>query len=61
LHGIALNVSTPLDYDRLIHPCGLTGRGITSMEAETGGTVTIDDVKPVLIEELTTWLSTSIS
>jgi lipoate-protein ligase B len=52
LHGIALNVSTALDYDRLINPCGLTDRGITSISQETGGHVTIDRVKPVLIEEL---------
>jgi lipoate-protein ligase B len=52
LHGIALNVSTPLDYDRLINPCGLTERGITSIARETGRDVTIDEVKPVLIEEL---------
>ncbi|HUN28491.1 MAG TPA: lipoyl(octanoyl) transferase LipB [Alphaproteobacteria bacterium] len=52
LHGIALNVSTPLDYDRLINPCGLTDRGITSISHETGDHVTIDEVKPVLIKEL---------
>jgi len=52
LHGIALNVSTALDYDRLINPCGLLDRGITSMSHELGRDVTIDDVKPVLIEEL---------
>ncbi len=52
LHGIALNVSTALDYDRLINPCGLLDRGITSMTHELGRDVTIDEVKPVLIEEL---------
>jgi lipoate-protein ligase B len=52
LHGIALNVSTPLDYDQLINPCGLTERGITSIARETGRDVTIDEVKPVLVEEL---------
>jgi len=52
LHGIALNVSTVLDYDRLINPCGLTDRGITSISREAGRTVSIDEVKPVLIEEL---------
>ncbi len=52
LHGIALNVSTALDYDRLINPCGLTDRGITSIAHETGRDVTIDQVKPVLVEEL---------
>jgi lipoate-protein ligase B len=52
LHGIALNVSTALDYDRLINPCGLTDRGITSIAHETGRDVTIEQVKPVLVEEL---------
>ncbi|HTC29913.1 MAG TPA: lipoyl(octanoyl) transferase LipB [Candidatus Acidoferrum sp.] len=52
LHGIALNVSTALDYDRLINPCGLTDRGITSISHEIGRTVTIDEVKPVLIAAL---------
>ncbi len=71
LHGIALNVSTELDYDRLINPCGLTDRGITSISRATGRPATIDEVKPVLVQELsrafgthltldTTWLSTSI-
>jgi lipoate-protein ligase B len=52
LHGIALNVSTALDYDRLIKPCGLTDRGITSISYETGRTVTIEEVKPMLIAAL---------
>jgi lipoate-protein ligase B len=52
LHGIALNVATELDYDRLINPCGLTDRGITSISKETGRPVTIDEVKPVLLQAL---------
>jgi lipoate-protein ligase B len=71
LHGIALNVSTELDYDRLINPCGLTDRGITSITRASGRPATIDEVKPVLVGELarafdtqfivdTSWLSTSI-
>jgi lipoate-protein ligase B len=52
LHGIALNVSTALDYDRLINPCGLTDRGITSISHETGRPVTIDEVKPALVAAL---------
>ena len=71
LHGIALNVSTELDYDRLINPCGLTDRGITSIAKEAGRAIAIDEVKPVLVRELakafdveiieeTAWLSKSI-
>lgn len=52
LHGLALNVSTELAYDRLINPCGLRDRGITSLSAETGRVVSLDDAKQVLLEEL---------
>jgi lipoate-protein ligase B len=52
LHGIALNVSTNLDYDGLINPCGLTGRGITSMSNERGGAVSIRAVKPLLAQAI---------
>lgn len=36
LHGIALNVETELDYDRLITPCGTAQFGITSISEQTG-------------------------
>jgi lipoate-protein ligase B len=51
LHGIALNVSTALDYDRLINPCGLTGRGITSLSAQTGRAIGLDEAKAALLDE----------
>jgi lipoyl(octanoyl) transferase len=36
MHGLAVNVSTNLDHFDLIVPCGLAGRGVTSMERELG-------------------------
>ena len=48
LHGLALNVSTALDYDRLITPCGLPERGITSLSAETGTRVGMSEAKAAL-------------
>lgn len=69
LHGIALNVSTELDYDVLINPCGLTDRGLTSIAKETGRGVTIAEVQPHLLRaferafdlHFELWPSTSIS
>lgn len=68
LHGIALNVSTELSYDRLIVPCGLPGRGITSLSKEAGRPVGVEEAKHALLLALertfdltfNSWPSTSI-
>ncbi len=36
MHGLALNVAPNLDHFRLIVPCGLAGRAVTSMQQELG-------------------------
>ena len=52
LHGIALNVCTELDYDRLINPCGMTDRGITSISRQVGRKVAVDEAKGVVLASL---------
>ncbi|MBC8107002.1 MAG: lipoyl(octanoyl) transferase LipB [Anaerolineae bacterium] len=53
LHGIALNVTIDLTYFKLIIPCGLTGRAVTSMKQLLGhATPPIDLVKARLAERM---------
>lgn len=61
MHGLALNVSTALDYDRIINPCGFTDRGITSLSAETKREVSLNEAKRVLFEELAKEFDVSFS
>ncbi len=44
-HGLALDVCTDLDYFRLINPCGMPDVAVTSISAQTGGEVSVDDAK----------------
>lgn len=46
MHGLALNVAPDLDHFKLIVPCGLHGREVTSMSRELGSNCpTMDAVK----------------
>jgi len=48
-HGFAFNVSTDLDHFRLIVPCGISDRGVTSLEKVTGRPARIDEVEDAVI------------
>lgn len=49
-HGLALNCDTDLRWFRHIVPCGIEGKGVTSVSRELGQGKTIEDILPLFLE-----------
>lgn len=49
MHGLAFNVNTDLSYFNYIIPCGIQGKGVTSLQKEIGKTIEMNEVKEKFI------------
>ena len=54
MHGFALNVNADLGYFDNIIPCGIKGKAVTSMHAELGKQLNIDEVKQKILKHFAT-------
>jgi lipoyl(octanoyl) transferase len=50
-HGFAFNVSTELDFFRLIVPCGISDRGVTSLVRQLGRPVEMRAVRESIVHQ----------
>lgn len=50
MHGFALNANVNLGYFDNIIPCGIRGKAVTSMEAELGEKVDLEEVKAKILK-----------
>ena len=60
-HGFALNVHTDLDYFDLIVPCGISDRGVTSLQRLTGRSIEMSVVEEAVARQFATVFSRSIT
>lgn len=61
MHGLAFNIEPDLNMFDLIIPCGIVGKGVTSMQKELQSTINFDEVSEIFVKCFLELIETSIS
>jgi len=59
-HGLALNVNTDLDYFKLIIPCGISSKPVTSIAKELGRHVAMAEVVDAVVRNFASIFKTEV-
>ena len=59
-HGLALNCNIDLTWFNHIVPCGIVGKGVTSLTQETNRKVTVEEVDPLILKQFEQHLNCNV-